>query len=45
MPLAKDLLEAMAQDLDEDGWLGEAEDCRELVNTLGRETGQDESRG
>ena len=45
MPLAAVILEDMAQDLEEDGWLGEAEDCRLLVDRLARETSLDRKLG
>ena len=41
MPLAKVILEGMAEDLEDEGRLGDAEDCRELLNRLARETGLD----
>ena len=41
MPLAKVIIEEMAEDLEDDGRLGDAEDYRELLNTLARETGPD----
>ena len=41
MPLAKVILEDMAQDLEDKGRLGDAEDCRELADRLARETGLD----
>ena len=41
MPLAKVILEDMAQDIEDEGRLGNAEDCRELLNRLARETGLD----
>ena len=39
MPLAKVILEGMAEDLEDEGRLSDAEDCRELLNRLARETG------
>ncbi len=41
MPLAEVIIEEMAEDLEDEGRLGDAEDCRELLNTLARETGPD----
>ena len=41
MPLVKVILEDMAQDLEDEGRLGDAEDCHELLNGLARETGLD----
>ena len=38
MPLAEVIIEEMAEDLEEEGRLGDAEDCRELFNRLARET-------
>ena len=43
MPLAKVIIEDMVQNFEDEGRLGDAEDCRELFNTLSRETGQDRS--
>lgn len=34
MPLAEDIIEEMAQDLEDEGRLGDAEDCRGLLNRL-----------
>ena len=45
MPLAAVILEDTAQDLEDDGRLGDAEDCRLLAERLAQETGQDDSRG
>ncbi len=45
MPLAEAILEDMAQDLEDEGRLGDAEDCRLLAERLAQETGQDDSRG
>ena len=41
MPLAEAIIEEMAQDLEDEGRLGDAEDCRELLNRLARESGLD----
>ena len=41
MPLAKVILEDMAQDFEDEGRLGDAEDCRELLKRLVRESGPD----
>ena len=41
MPLAEAIIEDMAQDLEDEGRLGDAEDCRELLDRLARETGLD----
>ena len=45
MPLAEGIVEGMAQDLEDEGRLGDAEDCRELLNRLARETGLDRGPG
>ena len=45
MPLAQDTLKEMAQDLEDDHRLGDAEDCGRLADRLKRETGQDDSWG
>ena len=45
MPLAEDILEDMAEDLEDEARLGEAEDCCKLAYTLAREMGQDRRRG
>ena len=39
MPLAEAIIEDMAQALEYEGRLGDAEDCRELLNRLARESG------
>ena len=39
MPLAEFILEDMAEDLEDEGLLGDADDCRELLNRLAMETG------
>ena len=39
IPLATVILEDMAEDFEDEGRLGDAEDCRDLLNTLARETG------
>lgn len=41
MPLVEAIIEDMAGDLEDEGRLGDAEDCRELLNTLAREMGMD----
>ena len=41
VPLAKVGIEDMAQDLEHEGRSGDAEDCRELLIRLARETGLD----
>ena len=41
MPLAEVVIEDMAQDLEDEGRSGDAEDCRELAVRLARETGLD----
>ena len=41
MPLAEAIIEDMAQDLEDEGRLGDAEDCRELLSRLARESGLD----
>ena len=41
MPLAGVILGDMAQDREGEGRLGHAEDCRDLLNRLARETGPD----
>ena len=38
MPLAEVIIEEMAENLEDEGRLGDAEDCRELLNRLVRET-------
>ena len=38
MPLAGKVVEDMAKDLEHEGWVGDAEDCRELAGTLLRVT-------
>ena len=45
MPLAEVIIRDMAQDLEDEGLLGDAEDCRELLNCLARETGLDHGPG
>ena len=45
MPLAEVILEDMAEDLEDEARLGEAEDCCKLAYTLARETGQDRTSG
>ena len=45
MPLAKNIIADMAQNLEDEGRWGEAEDWRQLADTLAKETGQDDSRG
>ena len=37
MPLAEVIIEEMAEDLEDEGRLGDAEDCRDLLNKLARE--------
>ncbi len=37
MPLAEVIIEEMAEDLEDEGRLGDAEDCRELLDRLARE--------
>ncbi len=44
MPTAKDMIEDMARDMEEEGRWGEAEDWRQLADTLAHETDQDGSR-
>ena len=39
MPLAEVIIEDMAEDFEDEGRLGDEEDCRELLNTLAMETG------
>ena len=39
MPLAEVIIKDLAEDLEDDRRLGDAEDCRELLNRLARETG------
>ena len=39
MPFAEVIIEDMAQDLEDEGRLGDAEDCRELLNRLVRGDG------
>ena len=39
MPLAEVIIENTAEDFEDEGLLGDAEDCRELLNTLAMETG------
>ena len=39
MPLAEPFIEAKAQDHEDEGRFGEAEDCRDLLKRLARETG------
>ena len=41
MPLADVIIEDMAQNLEDEGRLGDAEDCRLLAVRLARETGQE----
>ncbi len=41
MPFAEAIIEDMAEDLEEEGRLGDAEDCREVLNRLVRESGPD----
>ena len=41
MPFAEVIIEDMAQDLEDEGRLGDAEDCRELLKRLVRESGMD----
>ena len=41
MPLAEDIIQEMAEDLEDEGWLGDAEDCRDLLNKLAREKALD----
>ena len=41
IPLAEAILEDMAQDLEDEGRLGDTEDCRLLAVRLARETGQE----
>ena len=43
MPLVEVILEDMARNFEDEGRLGDAEDCRALVRELARETGQDRS--
>ena len=45
MPLAKNIIADMAQNLEDEGRWGEAEDWRQLADTLAKETRQDDSRG
>ena len=45
MPLAKNIIVDMAQNMEDDGLLGDAEDWRRLADTLARETDQDDSWG
>ena len=45
MPLAENIIEDMAQDMEGEGRWGEAEDWRQLADTLKKETGQDDSGG
>lgn len=40
MPLAEVILGEWAENFEGEGRLGDAEDCRELFNTLSKETGQ-----
>ena len=41
MPLAYNIIEEMAEDLEDEGRLDDAEDCHELLNRLAREPGLD----
>ena len=41
MPLAEVIIKDMAQNLEDEGRLGDAEDCRLLAVRLARETGQE----
>ena len=41
MPLAEVIIEEMAEDLEDEGRLGDAEDCRDLLNKLAREKALD----
>ncbi len=45
IPLAEAIIEDMAQALEEEGRLGDAEDCRELLNRLAKESGPDRGPG
>ena len=45
MPLAEEILEDIAQNLEDEGRLGDAEDCRGLADRLARETGLDRRKG
>ena len=45
MPLGGVTIGDMAKDLEDEGRLGDAEDCRELLKRIARETGLDWSRG
>ena len=45
MPIAEAIIEDMAQALEDEGRLGGAEDYRDLLNRLARETGQDRRAG
>ena len=41
MPFAEVIIQEMVQDLEDEGRLGDSEDCRDLLNRLERETGLD----
>ena len=43
MPRVEDVLVDMAEDFEDKGCLADAEDCRNLLETLSKETGQDGS--
>ena len=45
MPLAEVVIEDVAEDLEDEGRLGDAEDYRELLRRLARETGLDRGTG
>lgn len=45
VPLAEDIMEEMAQDFEDEGRLGDAEDCRGLLNRLVRRRGLDRGLG
>ncbi len=45
MPLAEIIIEDMAQNLEDERLLNDAEDWRQLAGRLARETYQDDSRG
>ncbi len=44
IPLAEDILEVMVQNFEDEGQLGDAEDCRQLAVRLAQEVGRDRKR-